>query len=139
MHTVVVRVDWRNPEQQAKEGFHRTWFNWGGLDGEVTVRQIGASELSEPTLQTTLSGSDPSAGPAHVRLTVMVRNDSSARTSRPPGRSRGSSEVIPLSFRPLNLAHGQTASDTATVDDHEPGAVVDRPPEHVHVVARSAG
>ena len=49
VHTVVVRVDWRNPEQQAKEGFHRTWFNWGGLDGEVTVRKIGASELSEPT------------------------------------------------------------------------------------------
>ncbi len=34
-HTVVVRTDWRNPAQQSREGFHRTWFNWGGLDGEV--------------------------------------------------------------------------------------------------------
>ncbi len=40
-HTVVVRVDWRNPAQQSREGFHRTWFNWGGLDGEVDVRPIG--------------------------------------------------------------------------------------------------
>jgi hypothetical protein len=39
---VVVRVDWRDPAQQSKEGFHRTWFNWGGLDGEVDVRPIGA-------------------------------------------------------------------------------------------------
>jgi hypothetical protein len=120
VHTVVVRVDWRNPEQQAKEGFHRTWFNWGGLDGEVTVRKIGASELSEPTLQTTLSGSDPSGGPAHVRLTVMVHNDSSARTVTPTGTLTRYSEVIPLTFRPLNLAHGQTASDTATVEITNP-------------------
>jgi len=45
-HTVVVRVDWRFPSRQAEEGFHRTWFNWGGLDGEVDVRPLGASDLS---------------------------------------------------------------------------------------------
>src|SRR5208283_510537 len=50
-HTVVVRVDWRDPAEQSREGFHRTWFNWGGLNGEVTVRPIGASELSDPTVQ----------------------------------------------------------------------------------------
>ncbi len=38
------------PAQQATEGFHRTWFNWGGLDGEVDVRLIGASDLSAPTV-----------------------------------------------------------------------------------------
>jgi len=42
-HIVVVRVDWRDPARQSREGFHRTWFNWGGLDGEVDVRPIGAS------------------------------------------------------------------------------------------------
>ena len=47
-----MRTDWRDPAQQAREGFHRTWFNWGGLDGEVDVRPIGESELSEPTVQT---------------------------------------------------------------------------------------
>ncbi len=49
-HTVVVRTDWRDPAQQSREGFHRTWFNWGGLDGEVDVRAIGESELSEPEI-----------------------------------------------------------------------------------------
>ncbi len=53
-HTLVVRVDWRDPGRQEKEGFHRTWFNWGGLDGEVDVRAIGPSELSDPAIQTTL-------------------------------------------------------------------------------------
>ncbi len=55
-HTAVVRVDWEDPAQQSREGFHRTWFNWGGLDGEVDVRAIGESELSEPNVQTTLMG-----------------------------------------------------------------------------------
>ena len=36
-HALVVRVDWRFPKRQAEEGFHRTWFNWGGLDGEVDM------------------------------------------------------------------------------------------------------
>jgi hypothetical protein len=54
-HTLVVRVDWRDPGAQSTLGYHRTWFNWGGLDGEVEVRAIGQSELSDPTIQTTLS------------------------------------------------------------------------------------
>ena len=40
-------------------------------------------------MQTTLSGSDPTAGPAHVRLTVMVHNDSAARTVTPTGTLTG--------------------------------------------------
>ena len=40
-HTLVVRIDWRNPGAQSKQGFHRTWFNWGGLDGAVSMRPIG--------------------------------------------------------------------------------------------------
>ena len=54
-HTLVVRVDWRDPLLQIHEGFHRTWFNFGGLDGAVSVRELTASELSDPTIQTTLT------------------------------------------------------------------------------------
>ena len=50
----------------------------------------------------------------------MVHNDSSARTVTPTGTLTRYSEVIPLTFRPLNLAHGQTASDTATVEITNP-------------------
>ncbi len=79
VHTVVVRIDWRNPDRQAQEGFHRTWFNWGGLDGEATVRQIGPSELSQPRIQTTLPQQEPTAGPARVRISVLVRNNGPKR------------------------------------------------------------
>ena len=65
MHTVVVRVDWRDPAQQSREGFHRTWFNWGGLDGEVDVRPLGESELSDPTIQTTLTPDTRGREPLH--------------------------------------------------------------------------
>ncbi len=114
-HTVVVRVDWRNPERQAREGFHRTWFNWGGIDGEVTVRQVGLSELSQPRLLTSLPHEDPTSGPARVRISVLVHNNGPSRTLTPTGTLTRGSEQIPLSFRALTLEHGQTANDTASV------------------------
>ena len=78
-----MRVDWRFPGKQAEEGFHRTWFNWGGLDGEVDVRPIGASDLSEPTILTKLGTSGETtrtpddAAPratATVKVGVVVHN-----------------------------------------------------------------
>ena len=59
-HTVVVRVDWRDPDG-PKLGFHRTWFNWGGLDGEVDVRPVGESDLAKPAIDTRWRGSEPPA------------------------------------------------------------------------------
>ena len=85
-HTAVVRVDWRNPGAQSGEGFHRTWFNWGGLDGEVGVRAIGETELTDPTVRTTLTPA-AGAGPATVRVGVQVRNDGPPRTIAPKERS----------------------------------------------------
>jgi hypothetical protein len=116
-HKLVVRVDWRNPARQSKEGFHRTWFNWGGLDGEVDVRQIGASELSQPELQTTLIPDQPDAGEAHVSLSVLVRNDGPERTLTPEGSLSRGGQTVALSFPPVTLASGQaqTVSATATV------------------------
>jgi hypothetical protein len=128
-HTVVVRVDWRNPGQQSREGFHRTWFNWGGLDGEVAVRPIGESELSQPSLATTLTepvalagagaGATPAAE-ASVRVSVLVTNHGPGRTLTPEGSLARGTQKIPLGFPALTLAPGQTASDTATVLVPEP-------------------
>ena len=117
-HTVVVRVDWRNPAQQSREGFHRTWFNWGGLDGEVDVRLLGESELSEPTVQTTLAGggdSGPAATTASVRLSVQVHNYGPSRTIVPEGSLVHGSQTIPVSFPAIALAHDRAATDTTTV------------------------
>jgi beta-galactosidase/beta-glucuronidase len=112
-HTVVVRTDWRNPAQQSREGFHRTWFNWGGLDGEVDVRPIGESDLSEPTVQTTLTPDTSEAAQASVKVSVEVHNYGPSRTLVPEGSLVHGAQTIPLSFPALALAHGQAASATA--------------------------
>jgi Glycosyl hydrolases family 2, TIM barrel domain/Glycosyl hydrolases family 2, sugar binding domain/Glycosyl hydrolases family 2 len=114
-HTVVVRVDWRDPTRQSREGFHRTWFNWGGLDGEVTVRPIGASELIDPTLQTTLQPDAPNAETATVRVRVQVRNNGPTRTLAPEGTLTRGAQRVPIAFAGATVAHGQTVSVSALV------------------------
>ncbi len=121
-HTLVVRVDWRDPAAQSRIGFHRTWFNWGGLNGEVSVRPIGASELSNPTIQTTLTpqpaaGAPPSAQAVSVRVSVEVRNDgASGRPIVPAGSLVHGAQTIPLSFPEQHLAHGQATTVRTTVE-----------------------
>jgi beta-glucuronidase len=110
-HTVVVRVDWRFPGRQAEEGFHRTWFNWGGLDGEVDVRPLGASDLSQPTIATSVAPS----GQATVTVGVLVRNLASvARTITPEGSLVRGAQTIPLKFGPVTPGPGASARTTAT-------------------------
>lgn len=100
-HTLVVRVDWRDPGAQEKIGYHRTWFNWGGLDGEVEVRQLGPSELTDPTLQTTLSSANasPSSG-------------SSGASGTPGSSGTSGSSSSPGAINPggPNIPAGQTAT-----------------------------
>lgn len=123
-HTVVVRVDWRDTEQQSHEGFHRTWFNWGGLDGEVDVRPIGESELSEPAIATTLTGGGASsaggAAQASVKVSVAVHNYGPARTLTPEGSLVHGAQTVALAFAPVTLAHDQAATATATATVAEP-------------------
>jgi hypothetical protein len=114
-HTVVVRVDWRDPALQSQEGFHRTWFNWGGLDGGVTVRPIGASELLDPTIQTTLQPDTPDAEAASVRVSVQVRNNGPSRTIIPAGMLTRGGQTIPITFPGQTVAHGQTVGMSTTV------------------------
>jgi hypothetical protein len=123
-HTLVVRADWRNPAQQAREGFHRTWFNWGGLDGEVSVRPVGESELSYPTVQTTLTagtvGGEPTPPQARVKVGVQVENYGASRTIVPEGSLVGGGQTIPLSFPAITLGHDQATIDTAIATVSEP-------------------
>jgi hypothetical protein len=119
-HTVVVRVDWEHPTQQEHEGFHRTWFNWGGLDGQVEVRMLGMSELSQPTLQTTLAPDSAEATQAQVKVSVQVRNYGPARTITPQGTISDGAQKIQLSFPALALAQGESATDSTTATVAEP-------------------
>jgi hypothetical protein len=116
-HHVVVRIDWRDPARQAQRGFHRTWFNWGGLGGEVSVRPVGESELSNPTVQTTLT---PDAAQALVRVTVEVHNHGLSRTVTPEGTLVHGEQTIPIAFPAVALEHEQTATASATVSVAQP-------------------
>jgi len=119
-HTVVVRVDWEDPAQQAREGFHRTWFNWGGLDGEVDVRAIGESELSEPAVQTTLSPDMPTASQATVKIGVQVTNYGASRTLTPEGSLTHGGQTIHVSFPAVTLDQDQSATDATIVTVSQP-------------------
>ncbi|HXD54149.1 MAG TPA: glycoside hydrolase family 2 TIM barrel-domain containing protein [Solirubrobacteraceae bacterium] len=109
-HTLVVRVDWRFPGKQAEEGFHRTWFNWGGLDGEVDVRPVGASELSAPTLTTTLGAS----GQASVTVGVLVHNYAATRSIVTDGSLVDGTQTVPLKFAPVTIPAGGAVRTSAT-------------------------
>jgi hypothetical protein len=120
-HALVVRIDWRDPGAQSKQGFHRTWFNWGGLNGQVTMRRIGASELLEPTVQTTLSPEAPSAAQATVTVGVHVRNNGPTRVFAPQGTLLdGGGQSIPIAFPGQTIAQGETVAMQATVAVSDP-------------------
>jgi Glycosyl hydrolases family 2, TIM barrel domain/Glycosyl hydrolases family 2 len=114
-HTLVVRIDWRDPGAQSKQGFHRTWFNWGGLNGPVTVRAVGQSELLEPSVATTLAPDSPSATHASVQIGVRVRNDGPTRALAPGGALVDEAQTIPVQFPAQTVAAGATASFTTSV------------------------
>lgn len=120
VHSLVVRIDWRNPGAQSKQGFHRTWFNWGGLNGQVTMRTIGQSELLEPAIQTTLSPEEPNAAQATVHLAVRVRNNGPTRTIAPQATLTNEAQSIPVQFPGETVAEGQTVTISADVSVAHP-------------------
>ncbi len=69
-HTLVVRSDYRDPQAMKAAGWHRTWFNFGGINRGVALRRLGDSELSAPTVVTHLTRD----GAAEVDVTVHVHN-----------------------------------------------------------------
>src|SRR5918998_3946654 len=88
-HSLVVRADYRGPTAMKRDGWHRLWFNFGGINRGVSIRRIGPSELLYPRLRTRLSG-----GAALVNMAVHVHNNSDARALAVKGTlSRGDKKV----------------------------------------------
>lgn len=114
LHTLVVRADWRDPEKMKLEGWHRLWFNFGGINREVTMRRLGASEVRAPYVTTVLAG-----GKARVTVSADVVNRSSARNVTLQGVLRRDGREIPVTFpaTPLKPAGHARVSATVTVDD----------------------
>jgi beta-galactosidase/beta-glucuronidase len=112
-HRVVVRADWRSPRAMKVAGWGRSWFNFGGINREVTVRPLGASVLEAPAVQTRLAH-----GAAVVTVSVRVRNRTGGpRTVRVSGDLGGR----PLPFGALRLAGqgARTARATLRIDAPE--------------------
>jgi beta-galactosidase/beta-glucuronidase len=97
-HALLVRADWRSPEAMKAAAWHRTWFNFGGIDREVTIRRLGASEVDAPSIVTRLRGD----GAAVVDVTARVRNRAGARTIALQGRLG----ALPLRFSTIALRAG---------------------------------
>jgi hypothetical protein len=76
---------------------------------------VGESELSEPSVQTTLSPDRPDASAASVRVRVRVRNNGPARTLEPEGTLGLGGSTLPVTFPARALAHLQTTTFTSVV------------------------
>ena len=92
-HKVVVRADYRGPTAMKRDGWHRLWFNFGGINRGVSIRRIAASELSYPMMQTKLVG-----GQALVDLRVHVHNNGAPRSLGVKGTLTHGDRKIALEF-----------------------------------------
>ncbi len=103
-HSVVVRADWRGPTAMKRDGWHRLWFNFGGINRGVSIRRIGDSELSHPMMQTKLEG-----GAARVDLNVHVHNNGESRALGARGTLTRGDRKIAFEFPAEPVAKEGTA------------------------------
>ena len=111
-HTLVVRADWRDPDAMKAEGWHRAWFNYGGINREITIRPLPDADLVAPTVVTEVQGED-----ARVTVSAAVRNV--AGTDEPlelhGTLRRGDNDPIEIEFEETEVPAGRSERVTATV------------------------
>ncbi len=98
-HKLVVRADWRGPAAMKADGWHRLWFNYGGINRGVSIRRIGASEISYPEMNTKLVD-----GAAVIDLKVHLRNNLEPRALGVKGALTRGDRKIPIEFPAEPLA-----------------------------------
>ncbi|MBA2347815.1 MAG: hypothetical protein H0V81_05905 [Solirubrobacterales bacterium] len=103
-HTLVVRADWRDPAKMKREAFHRTWFNFGGINREVTLRPLGRSEITAPVLTTRLRPD----GKAVVDVEIHLRNRDVTRKVPARGALVRDGKRYEFTFPTLKINQGQT-------------------------------
>jgi hypothetical protein len=123
-HTVAVRVDWRDPERQAREDWARGWFNYGGLNRPVTLSRLGPSQLDALTLRTRLVG----GGRARVDVAVRVRNRTAARRLRLTGTLAHDGGARQLRFGAVRVGRGRSRTVRASVVIDDPALWSPRSP-----------
>ncbi len=113
-HKLVVRADYRGPTAMKRDGWHRLWFNFGGINRGVSIRRIGPSELLYPTLRTRLQG-----GSALVDMAVHVHNNGAPRSLAVKGTlSRGDRKVeFEFPAEPVAKEGTEVLQTSVRVDD----------------------
>jgi hypothetical protein len=74
-HTLLVRADYRNPLAMKHSGWHRSWFNFGGIQRPVTLLPAGPSDIVAPAIRTHMTA----RGAAIVDLSARIRNHGATR------------------------------------------------------------
>ncbi|MGE4425759.1 MAG: glycoside hydrolase family 2 protein [Solirubrobacteraceae bacterium] len=112
-YSIVVRADWRDPEKMKAQGWHRLWFNYGGINREVTLRRLGPSDIRSPYVTTELQGD----GSAKVTISAEVVNRGRARELQLVGLLRRDGQDLPVGFPPVRLgvASSKRVETTVTV------------------------
>jgi hypothetical protein len=115
-HSLVVRADYRGPTAMKRDGWHRLWFNFGGINRGVSIRRIGESELRHPTIRTRLS-----EGGARVDMAVHVHNNGEARPLAVKGTlSRGDKQVeLEFPAKPVAQEGTEILQASVRIDDPE--------------------
>ncbi|HEX4344366.1 MAG TPA: glycoside hydrolase family 2 TIM barrel-domain containing protein [Solirubrobacteraceae bacterium] len=114
-HDLVVRANWVGPTAMKRDGWHRLWFNFGGINRGVSIRRIGPSEISYPEMNTRLQDD----GSADVDLQIHLRNNADPRQLGAQGTLTRGDRTIPFTFAPAPFAHDGTEvlKTTVHVDD----------------------
>ncbi|HVF79231.1 MAG TPA: glycoside hydrolase family 2 TIM barrel-domain containing protein [Solirubrobacteraceae bacterium] len=98
-HSLVVRADYRGPTAMKRDGWHRLWFNFGGINRGVSIHRIGPSEMLHPNIRTRLS-----EGAALVDMKVHVHNNGETRTLAVKGTLRRGDKKVEFDFAPKPVA-----------------------------------
>ena len=109
-HTLVVRADYRGPTAMKRDGWHRLWFNFGGINRGVSIRRLGPSELMYPTIRTRLAD-----GAALVTMRVHVHNNGEPRPLGVKGTLSRGDRKVPFEFTAVPIAKEATEVLEASV------------------------
>jgi hypothetical protein len=101
-HTLAVRADWRDPTAMKFAGWHRSWFNFGGIDRPVTMRRAGPSDIVSPAIRTRLAQD----GTAIVDVSARLRNHSATRSLTLDGSLTRDGQSIPFAFGAVTVPAG---------------------------------
>ena len=95
------------------DAWHRTWFNFGGINRPVSIRELGASELDSPSIVTHLDGTDRGGRPRGRRH--QPRRPADDRRARDAGRRRGALPSRPARPRPARHACARACASRARI------------------------